>query len=494
MLASLAVFIAMIALILLSVVLFGEEVAGGPLQISMTLATLIALGVAYYYGFRGALINEAVMKGVNAALGTIFIILAIGAIIGALYLSGTVAAFVYYGVTLVSPRLFYLIVFVLASLLSVLTGSSFTTIGAVGVAFVGLASLVGVSPAVAAGAAVAGAFLGDKLAKISDTFVLATSVVGGVTLDEHGRMMRRTAIPAWIISAVIYLVMGLFSGSNGAPIDPALVQRTIGSVFNISPLAFLPVVLVFVLSSLRLSGFITLMASAIFAVVLAGFTQPALITSIANDPSLGYLGAVFKVGVDTFATGFKLNSEVPELNRLFSGGGTLAMFETIWLILVAASFGAITEHSGMIQRVIAPVIQWAKTSTRLVFATMFSTSALNVLTADPYVSIVLVSRMYREGFMQQKLKPVALSTLIADSGSIISPIIPWNVHGAFIAGALGIGVLEYAPFAFFCYLTPLVTLVMAFLYFRKEKLSPATDAEQTYGDPPPTVVEPKLSA
>jgi len=155
-----------------------------------------------------------VKEGVNAALGTIYIILAIGAIIGALYLNGTVAAFVYYGAVIINPRLFYVIVFALASALSALTGSSFTTIGAVGVAFVGLAPLMGLSPAAAAGAAVAGAFVGDKLAKISDTFVLTTAVVGGVSQEEHGRFMWRTTAPAWLISAALFLLLG-FAGERG---------------------------------------------------------------------------------------------------------------------------------------------------------------------------------------------------------------------------------------------------------------------------------------
>ncbi|HEX9229012.1 MAG TPA: hypothetical protein VF885_20615, partial [Arthrobacter sp.] len=193
MFASLLVFGVMVGLILFSVISFGEKVAAGPLQISMTLATLVALGVAYRYGYRGALISEAITHHVSSALGSIFIILAIGTVIASLYLAGTVPAFVYYGVAVLKPHYFHITVFVLSSLLSVLTGSSFTTIGAVGVAFVGLAKLMGVNPAIAAGAAVSGAFFGDKVAKISDTFVLTTSVVGGVGAQEHGQAVIRTA-------------------------------------------------------------------------------------------------------------------------------------------------------------------------------------------------------------------------------------------------------------------------------------------------------------
>jgi len=494
--ASLVVFGVMVGLILFSVIAFGEEVAAGPLQISMTLAILVALGVAYRYGYRGALISQSVKHHVSSALGSIFIILAIGVVIATLYLAGTVPAFVYYGVAILNPQYFHITVFVLSSILSILTGSSFTTIGAVGVAFVGLANLMGVNPAIAAGAAVSGGFFGDKVAKISDTFVLTTAVVGGVSEQEHGRSVLRTGIPAWVLSAIGFTILGFTSGSSGVSVDPARVQSVISQSFNISLLAFVPVILIFVLSSLRLSGFLTLMLSSIAGVILAALTQPSLITSIADQPNLPYLGAVLKTGIEIFAHGFHLDSGVPQMDQLFSGGGTFAMFETVWLILVASSFGAIASHTGMIQRVIEPVIKLAKSASALIAASVLTVFGLNVLAADAYVSIVLTAQMYREAFISKKFKPVTLSTAIADGGSIASPIIPWNVHGAFVGGALGVSVLSYAPFALLCYLQPLTTIVMAYIVIHKETLPAETDAESVYGEElkEDELPEPQLSA
>ncbi len=483
MLASLLVFGVMIGLILLTVFLFPGEVEAGPLQISMTLATLLAVGVAFRYGYHGAVISEAITHSINAALSTIFILLAIGAVIGSLYLAGTVPAFVYYGVALLNPKIFYITVFILCSILSVLTGSSFTTIGAVGVAFVGLANLMGVSPAIAGGAAVSGAVIGDKIAKISDSFVLTTSVVGGVNPDDHSRMVQRTAIPAWILSAIIYIILGFTSTSAVVTVDPTEVQNIIGQTYHISLLAFVPIVLIFVLSALRLSGFITLMVSALAAVVIAAFTQPELIQSVAADPSLPYGVSAIKVGIETFATGFHLESGVEQMDQLFSGGGTVSMLGTVWLILVAASFGAVVELTGMIQRLIAPVIRWAQKTAALIVATALTSIGLNVLAADPYVSIVLTARMFRESYMKHKLKPVVLSTVIADSGSILSYVIPWNVHGAFVAGAMGIG-MAFAPYAFLSYISPVVTIILAFIYLKKETLLDNQDAQAVYGEEP----------
>ena len=489
MIASLLVFAVMIALIMLSVVLFGSDVAEGPLQVSMTLATLFALMVAFYYGYRGAVISEAIRSSVNGTLGTILVLLAIGAIIGTLYLSGTVAAFIYYGVQLLSPRIYYVLVFIIASVLSMLLGSCFTTIGAVGVPFVGLAAIMGVSPAITAGAAVSGAMLGDKTAKISDTALLTIATVGGVTIDEHARMVLRTAMPTIILSGILFLVLGLTGGTASAPVDSTQIQNTLSQYFNVSLLAFLPLILVFVLSAFGFSSFLCLMLSAIAAVILAGFTQHDLIVSLAGEPSLNYFEAFMKVGIDTLANGFQLTSGNADLDNLFAGGGTASMLTTIWLILVAASFGAVADYTGMLTRVITPVINWTRGPATLILSTMLTSIGLNTVAADPYVSIVLAARMFRKEYIKERLKPVTLSTSIADSGTIFSGIVPWNVNGAFFAGAMGIATIAYAPYAFLIYLSPLVSVVIGFLYFRKDRLPSDDDATAVYGEEPTKLPE-----
>ena len=485
MFASLLVMAAMIALILLSVILFGSGVAEGPLQVSMTLATLIALCVAYYYGFRGSLINEAILGGINGTIGTIFVILAIGSVIGTLYLAGSVAAFIYYGVAIISVRFFYVTVFILATVLSTLLGSSLTTVGAVGIAFVGLASIMGADTAIAAGAAVSGAIFGNKIAKISDTANLTVATVGGLQINEHSRLVLRTAIPTWLLSALLFLVLGILNGSDGDAVDVDAVQETISQSFNVTPLAFIPIILIFVLSALRFSAFLSLTISAIFAVVLAGFTQHDLIVSLADDPSLSYLEAVYRVGVDSFGNGFQLNSGVEEIDQLFSGGGVVGMLTTVWLVLVAASFGAVTNYTGMLQRIITPVLNWVKGPTTLILATMLTSIGMNFATADPYTSIVLTGKMYRREYIDKRLKPVLLTSSIADSGTIFSHIIPWNIHGALFAGTLGVATIKWAPYTFFAYLTPVVTFILVFLhYLHKDKISDKDDAEKIYGDEP----------
>ena len=486
----------MVALILVAVVLFGGEMANGALQVSMTLATLFALGVAYYHGFRGSVISNAIQSGVNGSIGTVFVVIAIGTVIGTLYLAGSVAAFIYYGAAIISPQFFFVTVFIIASALTIVLGSALTTVGAVGIAFVALASIADVSQPITAAAAVSGAILGNKVARISDTANLAVSTVGGdLTIVEHSRTVTRTAIPTAIITAVLYLLLGLLGDSSTGSIDVEQVQSTISQSFNVSLWAFVPVLSIFVLSMLRFSAFLSLTVSAIVAIVVAGFTQSDLIVSLANDPSLSYVGAVAKVGIDTFANGFALNSGVDQLDSLFSGGGVSSMLTTVWLILVAAAFGSVVASTGMLHQIIAPVVAKCKGPTSLVLTTMLSSIGLNLATADPYTSIVLTGDSYRGEYQRQRIKPELLSASMADSGTSISYIIPWNLHGALFAGTLGIAATEWGPWTFFAYLTPVVSFVMVRFYFlRRSRLSTAGDAEKAYaGGPAVTTASQQLA-
>ncbi len=482
MFASLLVVGFMISLIMASVIFFADEVADGPLQVSMTLATLFALGVAYYYGFRGPVISQAINSGIHGVLGTVFVILAIGTVIGTLFLTGTVASFIHYGVIFISARFFYVTVFILCLVLSSLLGSTLTTIGAIGIPFISLASLMGVSPIIAAGAVASGGIIGNKIARISDTANLTIDTVGGVSMDDHIRTVIRTAIPAVLITGMIFLVIGLTSDATGTALDVAQVQEVISQYFNVSLLNFVPILLIFALSSLRFSAFMALMLPAIVAVVLAAFTQHDLIVSLAADPNLSYFLAFLKVAIDVLGNGFQLGSSSPELNQVFSGGGAAGMLTTMWMILMAAAFGAVTEYTGMLGRLISPVIKWAKGPVRLILVTMLTSIGLNIVTADYNVSIVLTGRMFRKEYINTRLKPQVLTTAIADSGNIFSWVIPWNVHGVLLAALLGVSAAEWAPFTFICYITPVVTFVMALLVFRKQYLPESEDAVEAYGE------------
>ena len=488
--AALVVIGGMVTLILLSIVLFGDGAEDGPLQVAMTLGLTLAMVISMASGFSAEDLSASASKSINSALGTIFVLLAVGALIGSLFLSGTIASVIYYGAEFGTPRILYILVFVVASVLSYAIGSSFTTIAAVGLPFVALASAMEVSPVITAAAAVAGAFTGDSLGRISDTFILTAAVVG-VEPKDHQRSLAMVLAPGWVVSAVVFIVLGFRDGS-GNGFDSGPVREAIESQFWVSPIALLPLVIVLVLSA-RTTAFLSLMAGAISAVVLAGITQGDLISQLMSGENLNGFAQWAKLSLESLGNGFELVSGSEQLDDTFSGGGVVSMLNTIWLILVAAAFGAMVDHTGMLQRVLAPLINWAQTSGRLIAATAVTSIGLNATTADPYMSIILGSTTYRKQFMRSRLKPHAESVSIAGSGSIFSPLIPWNVHGAFVAGTLGIAVLEYAQYAVLLWITPIFLIVFGLIKFSNDELPPEETAQDSYGDEPAELPERRTS-
>ena len=292
---------------------------------------------------------------------------------------------------------------------------------------------------ITAAAAVCGAFTGDALGRISDTFILTASVTGAKPSD-HARALTIVLAPGWLASAVVFIVLGIRDGDPGG-FDSTSVRETIESQFTVSPIAILPLVVVLVLSA-RTTAFLSLMAGAFTAIVIAAFLQGDLIGRIMADEGLNAFAEWAKLSLESLGTGFELGSGDADLDSTFTGGGVVSMLTTVWLILVAAAFGAIVDHTGMLQRLLAPLLRWAKGAARLIVASAVTCIGLNAAVADPYMSILLGSSTYRERFKKARLKPQVESATIAGSGSIFSPLIPWNVHGAFVAGTLGIAVLE----------------------------------------------------
>ncbi len=471
----------MVGLILFSVVLFGEETEGGPLQVAMSFGLCVAMFAATTLGFSTEDLSAAMVKSITSALGTIFVLLAIGALIGSLFLSGTIAAVIYYGAYLGTPQILYILVLVVATGLAYAIGSSFTTIAAVGLPFVALAPAMEVSPVITAAAAVCGAFTGDALGRISDTFILTASVTGAKP-NDHARALMTVLAPGWLASAVVFVVLGIRDGDPGG-FDSSAVRETIESQFTISPIAILPLVIVLVLSA-RTTAFLSLMAGAFSAVVVAGFLQGDLIDRIMGDEGLSSFAEWAKLSLESLGTGFELGSGDADLDATFTGGGVVSMLTTVWLILVAAAFGAVVDHTGMLQRLLAPLLRWAKGGSRVIVAAAVTCLGLNAAVADPYMSIILGSSTYRERFKQARLKPQVESATIAGSGSIFSPLIPWNVHGAFVAGTLGVAVLEFAPYAVLLWATPIVLIVIGIAKFSHDEFPTVEDAEANYGDAP----------
>lgn len=469
--------VVLIALIALTVALFGVDATEGPLQVALLLSAAFASLIAFKNGYTVASVAEAAVGGVSTALGAVFILLAVGALIGTWNMAGTIPTVVHYGLGLLSQSWFYFASAAICALVGMVTGSSWTTAGTLGVAFVGMANVLGLSEPIAAGAVISGAYFGDKMTPLSETTILVPSLVGGITTSQHIRNMYWTAGPALAISLGIFLVLGLRAEpSSATSTDQA--QQALEGAFNISLLNLLPLLLLVVFALRKAPPFLAILAAALAAGVMAPFTQPAAVTAFVDDPSLGPVSTGIEAIYGAMATGFVSNTGVAPIDQLFSRGGMASMLTTVWLILAALSFGAVMEHAGFLKRLLQPVVARARKRSQLIAAVNGSGIGLNVIAGDQYVAVVLPARMFRREFERRGIPAQVLSRAVEDSGTVTSVLVPWNTCGAYISGVLGVSTISYLPFCFFNLLSPVLDVLYGLIGFRmpaERSTAPSTE-------------------
>jgi NhaC family Na+:H+ antiporter len=472
--------VVLIGLIALTIALFGVSATDGPLQVALLLSAAFASLIAFKNGFTSAAIADAAIGGVTTAMSAIFILLAVGALIGTWNMAGTIPTVVDYGVRLLNPTIFFMTTAIICAVVGMVTGSSWTTAGTLGVAFVGMSKLMGLSSAAAAGAVICGAYFGDKMTPLSETTILVPKLVGGgLTVGRHIRNMFWTAGPALGISLLIFLVLGLKAhGASDVSTDEAL--RVLGSEFNITALNLLPLALLVVFTVKKVPPFLALLGSALFAGILACFTQWTVVKAFVDDPTLGPVATGIKGIYGAMATGFVSKTGNPAVDQLFSRGGMSSLLTTIWLVLAALSFAAIMEHAGFLARLLQPVVAHAPTRGRLILAVNGTGVGLNVIAGDQYVADVLPARMFSGEFERRGLAPEALSRAVEDSGTVTSVLVPWNTCGAYISGVLGVSTAAYFPYCFFNLLSPILDVLYGFVGFKVPRLEGG--AELTDGD------------
>jgi NhaC family Na+:H+ antiporter len=476
--------VVLIALIALTIWLFGISATDGPLQVALLLSAAFAALMALKNGYTSAAIADAAIGGVATALSAVFILLAVGALIGTWNMAGTIPTVVDYGVRLLNPTIFYLTTAAICAVVGMVTGSSWTTAGTLGVAFVGMAKLMGLSDAIAAGAVICGAYFGDKMTPLSETTILVPKLVGGgLTVGKHVRNMFWTAGPALGLSLIAFLVLGLTAEpTSGVNTDAAL--QVLGNEFNITPLNLLPLVLLVVFTVRKVPPFLAILGSAFFAGILACFTQWTVVKAFVDDPSLGVVATGIKAIYASMATGFVSKTGNPAIDQLFSRGGMSSLLTTIWLVLAALSFAAIMEHAGFLERLLRPIVERARSRGSLILAVNGSGIGLNVIAGDQYVADVLPARMFRTEFERRGLAPQVLSRAVEDSGTVTSVLVPWNTCGAYISGVLGVSTASYFPYCFFNLLSPVLDVAYGFLGFKVPKLEEEiTPSTQPVGTP-----------
>jgi Na+:H+ antiporter, NhaC family len=472
MLDALLPVVSLIVLIAISVYLFGLDSTAGPLQVAIFTAMAVAGLVAHKNGYSYPSIGDAVIGGISTAMGAVFILLAVGALIGTWNMAGTIPTIVDLGLRLLNPNWFYVAVVLICAITGSVTGSSWTTAGTLGVAFVGIAQVMGLSVEIAAGAAISGAYFGDKMSPLSETTILVPTLVGGHTVQQHIRTMLWTVGPSLVIAMVIFQIISMNTDVSSSALDVDQARAILGEAYNISALCLLPLVLLIVLSVIRFPPFLAIFLTALFSGVLATFIQHDLVIQFADDPDLSMPFAATKAIYAAMATGFDSTTGVDSIDTLFSGGGMSGMLSTVWLILGALGFGAIMEQTGSLNRLVSGVLSKARSGGALVATVILTAFGLNVIAADQYIAIVLPSRTFRVEFKRRGYKPWVLSRVVEDSGTVTSVLVPWNTCGAYTSGVLGVSTFEYLPYCFFNIVNPILSLIYGITGFRMDRYAP----------------------
>jgi len=464
------------AMIMSSVALFGLDAINGPIQVGLLISAMVTAFIIMKNGHSWEAVAEAGARGVSSVVGAIFILFAVGALIGSWNMAGTIPTLVYYGIHIMDPNWFYLASLLVCGIISMGIGSSWTTAGTMGVGLVGLATMVGVSPVITAGAAISGCYVGEKLSPLSETAILGAQLTGS-DIYTHLRQQVWSSIPALIVAAILFGIMGLTDGTDG--LDKSVITSELGALdglFWITPINLLPLLLLVILSVRKTPASLAIMLSALLAAVLAPFTQPeAMLRFLADSHITGSLVFV-KGSWLALANGYEANSGIPMVDQLLSRGGMDSMLLTIWLILGALVFGTLLDEFGLLEKLIAPVLLRARSTGSLIATVVGTAFGLNLISGDQYVAVVLPARMFRDEFQTRGLASTNLSRALCDAGSVTSPLIPWNSCGAYMAAVLGVPTMLYLPYCFFNIASPLITLALGYTGFKILRTDPVVPA------------------
>lgn len=459
----------LILLVALSYYLFGDAGANGPNQVALITAAMIGVFLAWRRGYTLHELGEAAIASVGSGIGAIFILFAVGGLIGTWAMSGTLVAMVYYGLQILNPNYFYMTAAAICAVVSCGIGSSWTVVGTIGIGLMGISANMGLDPAISAGAIISGAYFGDTTSPLSDSTNLSAGV-GNTNLYEHIREVAPTSLAALAISLCIFW----FLGSPGS-FDASDKMLAIRNAFHITPVLFLPLLVVAVLAVLKLPPFTTIFIGSLVGGVLAAFLAPERVLAFAgSNPEIpSWLGCIKGVW-RALASGYVSTTGHEALDELASRGGMRSMLTTIWLIIAAFAFGGIAEKTGILDRLITPIVNAAKSTGSLIACLVVAVLATSIATADQYLAIVLPGRMFKRSFAERGFKPVVLTRSVGASATPTSALIPWNSCGAYLAATLGVATFSYAPYAIFNIASPLLVIAAGYVGFSILRAAPAS--------------------
>lgn len=465
---SLIPIVILIVLLGYNVYTYQDEAMNGSNQFILLIGAAIAciIGLNKKILFKSMI--DAVSSNIKSITSAILILLFVGALSGTWLLSGIIPSMIYYGLQILHPSIFLPSCLIICAIISVSTGSSWTTSATVGIALIGIGRAIEISDGMVAGAVISGAYFGDKLSPLSDTTNLAPAVSGS-NLFSHIKYLTITTVPTIIVTLIILSVVNFLTIPTG-PTDHKSLLTTIENTFTITPLLFtVPLMVIFMIFK-KTPPLIALFIGTILGGIFAVIFQSSIITSLSGESELTFRGA-YQVILNSITVDTYINSGNVTLNELFSSGGMKGMLNTIWLVICAMVFGGIMESIGALKKISSSLLNLGKSTFSIFASTVGSCLAINLTASDQYLSIVIPGKMFSKAYKDQNLAPENLSRTLEDSGTVTSVLIPWNTCGAYQSGILGVSVADYFIYAIFNWLSPFMTLLIAAFNFKIKKMS-----------------------
>lgn len=471
-LLPLAVLIALITLVLR---LFPDDALSGASQVALMVASSVCVALSMLiYRTKWTVFEEMIKRTVGDAGVSILILLLIGMMSATWMVSGVVPTMIYYGVQLMSPWLFLPCACIISSFISVITGTSWTTIATIGIALMGIGDALGIPQPYTAGAIISGAYFGDKMSPMSDTTVLASSMAGA-DLFSHIRYMLYTTVPSIVISLMLYLVIGLLY--NGQEVEVNQYLTGLNNGFNISLWTMVVPLFTALLIYKKMPSLITLLLSALAACICAVVLQPEALIQIAGEKEINAT-SIFEGLMLTCYTKTNIDTGFEAINSLVATRGMVGMLSTVWLILCAMCFGSCMVASGMLRSITHIILKGIKGTASLVCSTVASGVLLNLIMGDQFLSIIMNVSIYHDEYAERGYRPELLSRSTEDSATVTSVLVPWTACGMTQSTVLGIPTLVYLPFCFFNIISPIMSCLVAILGF-VPKPQPKKAAEAT---------------
>ena len=448
----------LVLLLSYNVLVYGDDALGGSNQFILLLGAAVAGIVGFYYKIGYQKMIDKVAENLQSVTGALLILLFVGALAGTWLISGIIPAMIYYGLQILHPSIFLPACIIICAIISLATGSSWTTSATVGIALIGIGKVLGIPVGMVAGAVISGAYFGDKLSPLSDTTNLAPAMAGG-ELFSHIKYMTLTTIPSIIITLVVFFILSLTQSTSGAA-DTETLMLAIQEKFTITPWLFIVPGTVILLIIKKSPPLIALLIGTLLGGLFAVVFQSKILLEITESSILSFEVA-YRAIMNSITISTEINTSNTLLNDLFTSGGMEGMLGTIWLIICAMVFGGIMDAIGALERVSNALLNWAQTTFQLFASTVASCLAINLTASDQYLAIVIPGKMFAKAYKDRKLAPENLSRTLEDSGTVTSVLIPWNTCGAYQSGVLGVDVGDYFVYAIFNWLSPFMTLLFA---------------------------------